>query len=117
MSRGTALPILKTCASPPGPSTASSARSTSPAAPLVGKLYSIERIAPLVERAKQRAKELDLKGTFRFGMEFADAVRLIVARKVDVLAIVTAERPLSGAPDAFRLALDRSQSVKVVLTA
>jgi L-idonate 5-dehydrogenase len=62
------------------------------------------------------AKELDLKGTFRFGMEFADAVRLIVARKVDVLAIVTAERPLSGAPDAFRLALDRSQSVKVVLT-
>jgi L-idonate 5-dehydrogenase len=62
------------------------------------------------------AKELDLKGTFRFGMEFADAVRLIVERKVDVLAIVTAERPLSGAPDAFRLALDRSQSVKVVLT-
>jgi L-idonate 5-dehydrogenase len=62
------------------------------------------------------AKELDLKGTFRFGMEFADAVRLIVERKVDVLAIVTAERPLAGAPDAFRLALDRSQSVKVVLT-
>jgi protein-L-isoaspartate(D-aspartate) O-methyltransferase len=29
--------------------------------PLVGKLYSIERIAPLVERAKLRTKELDLK--------------------------------------------------------
>jgi len=29
--------------------------------PLVGKLYSVERIAPLVVRAKQRAKELGLK--------------------------------------------------------
>jgi protein-L-isoaspartate(D-aspartate) O-methyltransferase len=37
-------------------------------APLVGKLYSIERIAPLVERAKQRAKELDLKNVrFKHG--------------------------------------------------
>ncbi len=63
------------------------------------------------------AKELDLKGTFRFGEEFSQAVRLIVSGKVDVLQLVTAERPLAGAPDAFRLALDRSQSVKVVLTA
>lgn len=62
------------------------------------------------------AKEIDLKGTFRFGTEFADAVRLIVAREVDVLTIVTAERPLAQAPAAFRLALDRAQSVKVVLT-
>ncbi len=37
-------------------------------APLVGKLYSIERIAPLVERAKQRGKELDLKNVrFKHG--------------------------------------------------
>jgi L-idonate 5-dehydrogenase len=63
------------------------------------------------------AKELDLKGTFRFGEEFYEAVRLIVSGKVDVLQLVTAERPLAGAPDAFRLALDRSRSVKVVLTA
>ncbi|HEY7385166.1 MAG TPA: L-idonate 5-dehydrogenase [Beijerinckiaceae bacterium] len=62
------------------------------------------------------AKEIDLKGSFRFGAEFADAVRLIVEKKVDVLALVTAERPLATAADAFRLALDRSQSVKVVLT-
>jgi L-idonate 5-dehydrogenase len=63
------------------------------------------------------AKELDLRGTFRFGMEFAEAVRLICDGEVDVLALVTARRPLSAAPDAMRLALDRSQSVKVVLTA
>ena len=35
----------------------------------------------------------------------------------NMLALVTAERPLSVAPDAIRLALDRSQSVKIVLTA
>ena len=63
------------------------------------------------------AKELDLKGTFRFGREYEEAVALIVSGKVDVLKLVTAERPLSDAPAAFLLALDRSQSVKVVLTA
>ena len=62
------------------------------------------------------AREIDLKGSFRFGREFHDAVRLIDEGRIDVLPLVTAERPLSAAPDAFRLALDRSQSVKVVLT-
>jgi L-idonate 5-dehydrogenase len=63
------------------------------------------------------AKEIDLRGSFRFGHEFERAVGLIDEGKIDVLSIVTAQRPLSGAPEAFRLALDRSQSVKVVLTA
>lgn len=63
------------------------------------------------------AKEIDLRGSFRFGLEFMTAVELIGAGSVDVLSLVTAERPLSTAPDALRLALDRSLSVKVVLTA
>jgi L-idonate 5-dehydrogenase len=63
------------------------------------------------------AKEIDLKGTFRFAEEFYEAVQLIEQGKVDVLKLVTAQRPLADAPDAFRLALDRSKSVKVVLTA
>jgi L-idonate 5-dehydrogenase len=62
------------------------------------------------------AKEIDLRGSFRFGREFDDAVRLIVSGEVDVLDLVTAERPLAEAPDAFLLSLDRSRSVKVVLT-
>jgi L-idonate 5-dehydrogenase len=62
------------------------------------------------------AKEIDLKGTFRFGAEFSEAVELIVGGDVDVVRLVTAERPLSAANDAFRLAADRSQSVKVMLT-
>jgi len=63
------------------------------------------------------AKEIDLRGSFRFGAEFFTAVELIANGSVDVLSLVTAQRPLSVAPDAVRLALDRSQSVKVVLTA
>jgi len=63
------------------------------------------------------AKEIDLRGSFRFGTEFFTAVELIADGSVDVLSLVTAQRPLSVAPDAVRLALDRSQSVKVVLTA
>lgn len=66
---------------------------------------------------KLMAKELDLRGSFRFGPEFREAVDLIVMGEIDVLGIVTGYRPLSDAPAAFRLALDRSQSVKVVLTA
>ncbi|WP_114186613.1 L-idonate 5-dehydrogenase [Microvirga aerophila] len=63
------------------------------------------------------AKEIDLMGSFRFGEEFEHAVRLIDDGKIDVLSIVTSQRPLSEALEGFHLALDRSQSVKVVLTA
>ena len=63
------------------------------------------------------AREIDLKGSFRFGREFDDAVRLIDDGLIDVGSIITATRTLDAAPEGFRLALDRSQSVKVVLTA
>ena len=63
------------------------------------------------------AKEIDLVGSFRFDREFAEAVELISSGAVDVMALVTAKRPLSDVNAAFDLALDRSQSVKVVLTA
>ena len=42
---------------------------------------------------------------------------LISEGRIDVLSIVTARRPLAQVTGAFALALDRSQSVKVVLTA
>ena len=62
------------------------------------------------------AREIDLKGSFRFGEEFQTAARLIGEKKIDVLSIVTAERPLNAAPDGIRLAMDKNQSVKVLLT-
>jgi L-idonate 5-dehydrogenase len=61
------------------------------------------------------AREIDLRGSFRFGTEFTRAVALIADGSIDVTAIITANRPLSQAPEAFELALDRSQSMKVML--
>ncbi len=63
------------------------------------------------------AKELALYGTFRFGHEFDEAVRLIAAGEIDTTEIISAKRPLSDAAAAVRLALDRSQSMKVMLVA
>ena len=63
------------------------------------------------------SKEIDLRGTFRFGSEFMDAVRLISEGKVPVEKLITAELPLSEAPRGLRLAFDRSRQVKVILTA
>jgi len=62
------------------------------------------------------AREITVRGAFRFGKEYYRAVELIASKQVDVLRMVTAQLPLSQAPQALRLALDRSQSVKVVLT-
>ena len=44
------------------------------------------------------AKEIDFHGTFRFGQEFGQAVKLIVAGKIDVQQLITARRPLHDAP-------------------
>ena len=57
--------------------------------------------------------EIDLKGSFRFGREFEEAVapdRIGEGRRA---LDRHGGAPALGGPDAFRLALDRSQSVKV----
>lgn len=63
------------------------------------------------------AKELDFFGSFRFAREYMTAVDLISAGTIDVTSIISAERPLKDAPAALPLALDRSQSMKVMLVA
>ena len=63
------------------------------------------------------SKEIDLLGSFRFGNVFEEAVELIASGTIDVTTLITARRPLPDVVEAFRLALDRSQSVKVILTA
>jgi L-idonate 5-dehydrogenase len=59
------------------------------------------------------AKELELRGTFRFHEEFALALEFIAKRLVDVKLLISATAPLAKARDAFELASDRSQSMKV----
>ena len=61
------------------------------------------------------AKELELRGTFRFHGEFADAVAMLGARSVDVRPLISATLPLDRAVEAFELASDRARAMKVQL--
>ena len=61
------------------------------------------------------AKELDLRGAFRFHEEFGVAVQLINKRLVDLKPLVSATLPFRDAGRAFALAADRTQSMKVLL--
>lgn len=61
------------------------------------------------------AREIDLRGSFRFHAEFAEAVAAIAARKIDLRPILTGRFPLSEAREAFELAGDRAKSMKVHL--
>jgi L-idonate 5-dehydrogenase len=62
------------------------------------------------------AKELELRGTFRFHEEFALAVALIGKGLVDVRPLISATLPFTQATEAFELAMDRTQSMKVQLS-
>jgi L-idonate 5-dehydrogenase len=62
------------------------------------------------------AKELELRGTFRFHEEFALAVALISSGLVDVSPLISATLPFTRATEAFELAMDRGQSMKVQLS-
>ncbi|OYR12076.1 L-idonate 5-dehydrogenase [Brucella thiophenivorans] len=58
-------------------------------------------------------KEIQFIGSQRFDTEFAEAVQLIGSRAIDPRPIITATFPVTEALPAFRVATDRSQSVKV----
>ena len=58
------------------------------------------------------ARELDLRGVFRFHAEFATAVALMRKGLIDTRPLITASLPLDAATEAFELAGDRSRSIK-----
>jgi L-idonate 5-dehydrogenase len=58
------------------------------------------------------AKELDLRGSFRFHAEFGTGVGLMQKRLIDVSPLITHTVALDHAIDAFRAASDRSQAMK-----
>ena len=58
------------------------------------------------------AKELDLRGSFRFHAEFAVGVGLMQKGLIDVKPLITHTLPLDDAVAAFDLASDRSQVMK-----
>ena len=61
------------------------------------------------------AKELSICGSFRFHSEFALAVRLINEGRVDLSPVVTHRFPMSQAREAFEMASDRQQAMKVLI--
>ena len=58
------------------------------------------------------AKELDLRGSFRFHEEFAIAVKLMQDGLIDVNPLITQTLPLSDALRAFDIASDKTKSMK-----
>ncbi len=58
------------------------------------------------------AKELDLRGSFRFHSEFAIGVELMRKGLIDVKPLITHTVALSESETAFQLASDRSQAMK-----
>lgn len=61
------------------------------------------------------AKEIELRGSFRFHAEFFTAVRIMEGGRLDVTPLITQTLPLSDVIGAFELASDRAQAIKVQL--
>lgn len=62
------------------------------------------------------AKEITLRGSFRFHAEFATAVQLMQAGLIDVAPLITHSFAIEDAQAAFEQASDRASSMKVQLT-
>ncbi len=59
-------------------------------------------------------KALDLRGTFRFHPQFAQAVGLLNRRVIEVRAVFSHSVPFNDAVKAFELAADKSRAMKVL---
>jgi len=62
------------------------------------------------------AKELHLRGSFRFYAEFFTAVEMMQRGRIDVAPLITHRFPLEDAIAAFEMASDRSQTIKTQMT-
>jgi L-idonate 5-dehydrogenase len=62
------------------------------------------------------AKEIALRGTFRFHEEFAQAVEVLGRGAIDVMPLLTETFPLAQAVQAFERATERDHVMKVQLS-
>lgn len=62
------------------------------------------------------AKEIDLRGVFRWGIEFDWAVDYLSSRRVDVRPLLSGQYPLKDAVEAFHAAADKTRNTKVQVT-
>ena len=68
---------------------------------------------PTLPTTRVVAREIEVRGSFRFDGEFQMAADLVSSGRVDLSPLVTARRPLAEAVEAFELAGDKSASMKV----
>ena len=61
------------------------------------------------------AKEISVRGSFRFHAEFRSAVEMMQSGLIDVAPLITHQFDISNVQDAFEMAADRSQAMKVQL--
>ena len=62
------------------------------------------------------AKEIELRGSFRFHSEFATAVALMQGGQIDVKPLITHTFSMQDAVAAFEMASDRTQAVKAQIS-
>ena len=62
-------------------------------------------------------KELDIRGSMRFGNVFSRAVRLLENQRLNVKPILTGRFPIAEAAKALQLAFDKTVSMKVQIVA
>ncbi len=62
------------------------------------------------------AKELEIRGSFRFHEEFPLAVKLMQSGLVDLKPLISHSLPMNEAVQAFEIASDRSQAMKTQIT-
>src|SRR4030095_5890226 len=63
------------------------------------------------------SKEIDLRGAFRWGIEFDWAVDYLSTRRVDVRPLLSGQYPLQDAVTPFHAAADKNKSTKVQVVA
>ena len=61
------------------------------------------------------AREIDLRGAFRFGDVFGDAVTCLEKRLIDIRPLLTGRFPIEQASEAFAAARYREKHLKVVI--
>jgi len=62
------------------------------------------------------AKELQLRGSFRFHEEFFTAVEMMQTGRIDVRSLITHTFALADTLPAFEMASDRSQAIKAQIS-
>jgi L-idonate 5-dehydrogenase len=61
------------------------------------------------------AKEIEIRGAFRFHEEFAEAVEMVNAKTLNLAPLLTKRFPMADAVAAFELAADRNHAMKIQL--